>query len=104
MRRSIPLLAVAVVYALLAHLGCGPAQPGNNGGTPVPTAPKMIQVLSANIERALETPPAPINAARNETASTVLQLAHLPKPSDKSVLTLRIAPLELEAEKAKGKE
>jgi hypothetical protein len=104
MRRSIPLLAVAVVYALLAHLGCAPAQSANSGGTPGPAAPKMIQVLNANIERALESPPAPINAARNETASTVLQLAHLPKPSDKSVLTLRILPLELEAEKGKGKE
>ena len=95
MRRSIPLLSVAVAYAsllLLAHAGCGPSQPPGNG--PAGAAPvKMIQSFNANIERTLESPPAPLNAARNETASTVIQLAHLPKPAENSVLTLRLAPL-----------
>ena len=100
MRRSLPLLAVAIAYALLmVHGGCAPSAPPATDTKA--TGPRYIQNFSANIERTLESPPAPINAARNETASTVIQLANLPKPNNQSVLTLRVAPLAHQGDDAK---
>lgn len=100
MRRSLPLLTVAIAFALLlAHGGCSPSAPTQTDTKA--TGPRFIQNFSANIERTLESPPAPMNAARNETASTVIQLANLPKPNNQSVLTLRVAPLAHQGDDAR---
>src|SRR5882672_11452181 len=98
MRRSIQLIAVAALYAL-CPLACGPKVVSpTTGGAPV--APRIIQSVVISGEPMLDDRPLAMNAARNETTSTVVQLSNLPPRGDKSVLTLRIQPLQLQSENA----
>jgi hypothetical protein len=99
MRRSIQLSAVAIVYALI-HVGCSSSSgPGNSGKDAIP-APRIIYNVQISGEPLVDDRPLSMSAAQNETASTVLQLSNLPTPSEKSVLTLRIQPLQLQSENA----
>jgi hypothetical protein len=85
---------------LLAACGCAKTDRAVPATPPSPTV-HVIQGLNIDAtgpiidELALK-----LNAARNETTSTVIQLANLPKPRDKSVLTLRIQDLQLQTENA----
>ena len=99
MHRSIQLTAL-VIAGVFCFIGCG-----NKGGTAAPSqdapAPvRLIRGVTINEPLLLDDPPLPMTAARNETASTVLQLSNLPKPKQNSVLTLRIQPLQLSTENA----
>ncbi|MDB5323516.1 MAG: hypothetical protein JWN40_5147 [Phycisphaerales bacterium] len=93
MQRSIQLSAIVIAYALIIG-GCG-AKPGASKGVGSASAARIIQGVTINEPLILSDPPLPMTAARNETASTVLQLSNLPKPKEKSVLTLRVQPLQL---------
>jgi hypothetical protein len=102
MQRSIPLLVVSSVWALF-FIGCGPGKPGgaaSGGGVDGAVTPHIIQGVTINEPLILSDPPLPMTAARNETASTILQLTNLPKPREKSVMTLRVQPLQLATENA----
>lgn len=98
MSRLFQLFAVAAVAAL-CPLACGPKNKTdvNANGT---LAPRIIQGVVISGEPMLDDHPLAMSAALNETASTVLQLSNLPKSSGKSVLTLRIQPLQLQSENA----
>jgi hypothetical protein len=96
MRGSIQIVAVVVIYGLL-HLGCAGSKNGASSGRDGTGAPGMqfIKGVIINEQPILDDRPLNMSAARNETASTVIQLSNLPKPRDKSVLTLRVQPLQL---------
>src|SRR3954471_22741483 len=99
MHRSIQPSAAIVIVALLIIGGCGAKQGGANGDGTASVA-HIIQGVTINEPLILSDPPLPMTAARNKTASTVLQLSNLPKPKEKSVLTLRVQPLQLQSENA----
>lgn len=99
MHRSIPLSAAIVTVVALIIGGCG-AKPGAASGVGTASVTHIIQGVTINEPLILSDPPLPMTAARNETASTVLQLSNLPKPKEKSVLTLRVQPLQLQSENA----
>jgi hypothetical protein len=98
MRRSIQVFAVAALYALVP-LGCGLIG-GVKPPVVTPLAPRIIQGVVISGEPMLDDRPLAMNAARNETTSTVVQLSNLPKRDEKAVLTLRILPLQLQSENA----
>jgi hypothetical protein len=107
MRRFTRLTAAALVIALGA-LGCPPKKDAatNADGGAAPAVNKILQLVSVDerptLETATPTAAGPFNlkAARNETASTVVQLSGLPKPKEKSTLTLRVQPLQLQSANA----
>src|SRR5437016_1349648 len=96
MRGSIQIVAVVLVYGLM-HLGCAGSKHGATGGGDRggATGMQFIKGVIINEQPILDDRPLSMNAARNETASTVIQLSNLPKPKEKSVLTLRVQPLQL---------
>ncbi|HSI36545.1 MAG TPA: hypothetical protein VK986_23370 [Tepidisphaeraceae bacterium] len=102
------LIATAIVACALAN-GCDDKkkQAAQDGAGATPGSPDVVapqQILRAvSLDASgpiLNEASLKIAAARNETASVVLQLSHLPKPKDKSVLTLRIQPLQFQGENA----
>src|SRR5881394_2618511 len=98
MRGSIQIVAVVLIYGLM-HLGCagsknGPTSGRDAGGGGAPGM-QFIKGVIINEQPILDDRPLSMNAARNETASTVIQLSNLPKPKEKSVLTLRVQSLQL---------
>src|SRR2546421_11772375 len=96
MRGSIQIVAVVLIYGLL-HVGCAGSKNGASNGRDNTGTPGMqfIKGVIINEQPILDDRPLSMNAARNETASTVIQLSNLPKPREKSVLTLRVQPLQL---------
>lgn len=97
MRRSIQLVVVAVLSAL-CPLACGPKDKTDRAASGPVT--HIIQGVVVTAEPMLDDRPLAMNAARNETTSTILQLSNLPKPADKTVLSLHIQPLQLQSENA----
>src|SRR3954453_11413793 len=82
MHRSIQPSAAIVIVVTLIIGGCGAKQGGANGDGTASVA-HTTRGGEINDRLSLGPPPLPMTAARNETASTVLQLSNLPKPKEK---------------------
>jgi hypothetical protein len=96
MPRPTQLTAAALVIALCS-LSCNKSGPTTKGDPAAAPVAKIIQGVSINVVPTLDTKPFTLAAARNETASTIIQLSGLPKPREKSSLTLRVQPLQLQS-------
>src|SRR5215207_9468636 len=98
-RTQLPILAA--LYALVMLPGCnkgGGSGDARKAGVdaPLPPVARVLHGVTINEQAILDDPPRPMTAARNETASTVLQLSNIPKAAATSVLTLRFQPLQLQ--------
>lgn len=98
MRRFLRVSALCALLALV-QADCN-RKPANDDGPAQPLVKCLHGVDLAGAGPLLDESATRLAAARNETVSLVVQLAGYPKPTDKTALTLKFAPLQHQEQNA----